>query len=454
MVNDVATRERPGAALHPDLFDTFTFLDFESMGTWIRRRTETIRFSAANYVRRSVAVDVDLSIRQAGEGEPAQIEQQRETYAEFLRRWELPEPTRKLTTDALVVPVAVARKEVFAEFDLRDAAGSSIPLLTKEQNKEYARSILRGAALVDASFDLAPSLEKDLSREIERVVHFRDDTDTDVPDAAAQPDEFSPRFSTGANFTWAATVLATSFVMLAVVDSPPSRFVVKYSADLREVGATTGRTVRCSLESAFTQGSYHVEVHVPAGSEWACIQMVDRTGQHVPAQARSTRHCFHGVVPQNAAALKLRQRPEVTHPLVNAGVAAIAALVLVFTESGDVAACAACSGTPPELLWVVATLSTAAAGTLSAAGAHRLSRSTTRLSRSLVISAAALLAVYATVVTMGHLPRVADGLRDLGLAAAVAGLTLSLLDAGRDRVMHSLRSAVRRWARPRTGEVD
>ena len=98
--------------------DVFVF--YARMDKWIRRRVEKITFVDARTVRRQVSVDFELPL--------------------------VPPLDKRMEPPVYLVPLALLHKEPLVGFDLRDEGGSSLPVLTKEENGFVTWSALASIA--------------------------------------------------------------------------------------------------------------------------------------------------------------------------------------------------------------------------------------------------------------------------------------------------------------------
>lgn len=217
--------------------------------SWIHRRVESIEVVDDKTLRRRTSIDFSLPTSVNGV---------------------------EVAVHLPFVPLTLLQKEVLRNFDLRDAEGRAVPVLTTDQNRRYA-----GAALVATARSV---LEDDVPSTVARHLY-------ELAGATRQRAEFLLDFwkrladdpSYPDRGVWAAllgrpefedlvTTLAESFVLGAVIDpAPGGRHVYKLSYDesfspvasVRERLGWDYRSVSFDVSHSRLCESYHLEVTAP-----------------------------------------------------------------------------------------------------------------------------------------------------------------------------------------------
>lgn len=109
---------------------------------WIHRRVETIEFLDVGRVRRRTSVDFT-------------VPQQRRVPV-----------TLSTGQKVAFMPIALLHKRVLRSFNLRDATGMALPLLTQDQNSAVAVALLRGLA---TALVKPETLDTHIERELEQI---------------------------------------------------------------------------------------------------------------------------------------------------------------------------------------------------------------------------------------------------------------------------------------------
>jgi hypothetical protein len=229
--------------------------------SWINRRVETIELLSQEQTRRRVSIDFTLS----------------ESDIEELT-----------TSDGVVVPISVLTKELRRNFDLRDEAGSAVPVLGKESNGGLAHVAVMSAALDVLPDDVPPEAFELIWSDLRQVV-------TSHPEAAdealgvfvgsAEEDEtLRSAIWQSATCRSLLDVLRSNYVLFAVIPpGGPMRRILKYSysedfdpgisGTLRErlapwmLGQRLARPDRSRFRilcpGAWRASSFHAEVVIP-----------------------------------------------------------------------------------------------------------------------------------------------------------------------------------------------
>lgn len=227
---------------------------------WVHRKVETVTFVDEDAARRSVGIDFTL---------PFWIHQARGTPQNATKRQ--------------LVPLALLRKGTLANFDLRDEANSSLPLLTTAQNRQVAEASL--VALANATLQLdvvadAPSIQCDIRHLVEAPA--RKEGNRALAELFAKRDRHEAlrqRLRDDHTFRRVAGPLATHFVALTMVDiARHQRRVFHYGYEeslfdnplrQRSVGIALGepRVLWMMIPRVGDAESYHFEVEAPDGMQ-------------------------------------------------------------------------------------------------------------------------------------------------------------------------------------------
>jgi hypothetical protein len=224
---------------------------------WVHRRVEGAAFVDEDVIRRSVSIDFTL---------PHWFHRSRGT----------PDDGRSRQ----LVPLGLLRKGTLVNFDLRDEADVSLPMLTTAQNRQVSEATLVAIAAEVLGSDVPSAIRCDLrhvvetnpesGREVLRQLFERGDS---VEDARA-------RLRDSALFTRVARPLATHFLALTMVMIAwHQRRVLYYAYDdslwgntrsgaraLLAIGALgRPRTIMLTIPTVGDADSYHFEVEAPTG---------------------------------------------------------------------------------------------------------------------------------------------------------------------------------------------
>lgn|GEM_PF-3677497 len=345
--------------MYQGLFDTRTGLspeDYGKVGTtmavllltwnrWTHRRVETARFIDADAARRSVSVDFTL---------PYFVHKLRETPEYGTRRQ--------------LVPLGLLRKGTLVNFDLRDEADNSLPLLTTSQNGQVAEATLVALAAAKLELDVIGEAGA-LQCDIRHLVQAPDRLEASraLAELYERRDEFSElrlRLRDDDAFPAIAAAFATHFLALTMVEiARHQRRVLYYAYDetfftspdrsrfLRIAGGQE-RVVWFSVPRVGDAESYHHEVEAPDGMQ-VNTQLGVRTDRRPASSApflrpisksgnfqRSHAH-FSNAEPGDEAVIvvKIRPRPStVIRGALLAGLASLALIILVFARLGAILA--------------------------------------------------------------------------------------------------------------------
>lgn len=170
---------------------------------WMHRRVETVAFIDDRTLRRRVSVDFSLP------------------EDDYLR----------LSSGDTIMPLAFLDKQVLVGLDVIDASGSSLPLLTKQQNAFLAWSVL--ASLADFALEeKGEGLTEELTARLWEIAAGDPDGANDALRSLeeAESGRAEARLSNEWMFMSLATDLASRFLMICPVEGDPdSRSVIKFS---------------------------------------------------------------------------------------------------------------------------------------------------------------------------------------------------------------------------------
>lgn len=201
----------PLTAQRPAFFEGLDIYHFlVQVDRWVHRRVEQVDFLDDRSVRRRVSVDFEL---------PANM------------------PDREIAgTPIDLVPLALLRKRPLVGFDLRDESGSTVPLLTREQNAFVAWSLLAAvgeAAARNAGFSLP--LPLDVLSDLRLLASEQPEKARSAFKTFIKPRKRESRFLRRALmkdevFRSLAEALTENFMLLVLLEHESSRRrVLKYS---------------------------------------------------------------------------------------------------------------------------------------------------------------------------------------------------------------------------------
>jgi hypothetical protein len=222
-----------------------------SENRWVHRRGETISILSHEFAHRSVSVDFTVP----------------EVFHPLLRL-----PRRQ----EWLVPIGVLRKHPLRNFDLRDEAGASVPLVERSVNGVIGYHLLLTAA------EMALAVEKmdvtdDLSRHLELVATGDDDEAESVIGQmlqAAQTGDSAHQAVLGDDrCRFLLNDLSGGFLLVAQIRDVESRRILKFAFDhsLERTRAPTAFellgwlpfNVETEVPAAARAQSYHAEVEIP-----------------------------------------------------------------------------------------------------------------------------------------------------------------------------------------------
>lgn len=250
--------------------------------SWINRRVETVEMLSQEETRRRVSIDFTLS------------EKQRSALT---------------TRHGVIVPLSVLSKHPRRNFDLRDEAGASLPVLGRSDNGNLALiALLRAAS--GALDDIASEDPLDtLAEDFRAIIFGRDEAALEALGsflAAAQAEDAirSAVWNDGACNSLLRT-FATDYVLFAALPrNGPSRRVVKYSygdelrleppwarrrdkyapRELSWRARNPGRTrFLIDCPGAWRASSFHMEIAIPEELRVAYAELGRLTGDDVSA---------------------------------------------------------------------------------------------------------------------------------------------------------------------------
>jgi hypothetical protein len=278
-----------------------------------------------------------------------------------------------------IVPLAVLRKQILRNFDMRDEAGEAVPVAARDHT-----ALLAGAALLAQASDAVSALGPELAGRLlavvrapdsasgrERLVALEADAEHDPAVAALLAHEPTARL---------LGQLAENYPLLAVLDDTGRRRIVKYRYDSflaarpgwRVAVGLDPLVIRLSVPAAARGTRYHAEVGLPEEVRSVGAALVDEeTGDVHDEDPDADRVALY------AADVPLGSRPEVVValrpqrrglPSAALGVALVVCLVLASGAFGGRLS-AAVAGPPIAVLLAA---SAVFAGAVVRAGEHRM----------------------------------------------------------------------------------
>ena len=321
--------------------------------SWVHRRVETLDVLSEEIARRQVSVDFALP--------------------DALR------PALRVGEGQAVVPVALLRKQILRNFDLRNEAEEAVSVLARDHT-----ALLAGAALLAQASDAVRDLGPGLAGRLLAVVRSPDATSgrerLAALEAAAEHD-----VAVAALFAHEPTArllgdLAENYPLLAVLDDTARRRIVKYRYDSflaarpgwRVAVGLDPLVIRLSVPAAARGARYHAEVALPEELRSVGAALLDdETGEVHDEDPDADRVALY------AADVPLGARPEVVVairpqrrglPSAALGVAVVVCLVLASGAFGGRLS-AAVAGPPIAVLLAA---SAVFAGAVVRAGEHRM----------------------------------------------------------------------------------
>ena len=321
--------------------------------SWVHRRVETLDVLSEEIARRQVSVDFALP--------------------DALR------PALRVGEGQAVVPVALLRKQILRNFDLRNEAEEAVSVLARDHT-----GLLTGAALLAQASDAVRDLGPGLAGRLLAVVRSPDATSgrerLAALEAAAEHD-----VAVAALFAHEPTArllgdLAENYPLLAVLDDTARRRIVKYRYDSflaarpgwRVAVGLDPLVIRLSVPAAARGARYHAEVALPEELRSVGAALLDdETGEVHDEDPDADRVALY------AADVPLGARPEVVVairpqrrglPSAALGVAVVVCLVLASGAFGGRLS-AAVAGPPIAVLLAA---SAVFAGAVVRAGEHRM----------------------------------------------------------------------------------
>lgn len=327
--------------------------------SWVHRRVETIDILSTQFLRRTVSVDFTVP-------EPVREHLQNGDAAQWF------------------VPLATLVKRPLRNFDLRDEAGKSLPVLGRDHNGPLAHAALAGVAAralhraglpdvserLQAEFATVATADSPLATEaVARIVRAGEDGDEECRVVLNDP----------------ATVflmadLAANYVLLGVCDDVSRRRVLKFSYEERLVVARPGVLERLGWRALVIEldapgisrtASYHAEIAVPEELRFEATLLYDADSREVYADdGEADRAALH------AAQIPLGARGRIlfgllaertTFPVVGFAVAWTTALLLA--GGAFLAELERAEAGPP--ISVLLAASAVFAGAVARAGEHR-----------------------------------------------------------------------------------
>src|SRR3954452_16801637 len=320
---------------------------------WVHRRVETLDVLSDEIVRRQMSVDFAL---------PAPLR-----------------PALRVGEEQAIVPLALMRKQILRNFDLRNEAEEAVSVLARDHT-----TLLAGAALLAQASDAVRALAPELAGRLLAVVRSPDAARGRDRLAALEADaELDPAVAAGLDHEPTARLLgdlAENYPLLAVLDDTGRRRIVKYRYD-SFVAARPGwrvavgldpHVIRLSVPAAARGARYHAEVALPEELRSVGAALLDdETGEFHDEDPVADRVALY------AADVPLGARPEVVVairpqrrglPSAALGVAVVVCLVLAAGAFGGRLS-AGVAGPPIAVLLAA---SAVFAGAVVRAGEHRM----------------------------------------------------------------------------------
>jgi hypothetical protein len=345
--------------VYQGLFDTRRGLSEEDFGKvglttavllltwnrWTHRRVESARFIDADAARRSVSVDFTL---------PHFVHRLRETPEHGTRRQ--------------LVPLGLLRKGTLVNFDLRDEAGHSLPLLTTAQNGQVAEATLVALAAATLKIDVihdAAAIQCDIRHLVQAP--GRAEASRPLAELFEKRDQLSQqrlKLRDDDAFPRIAAAFATHFLALTVAEiARHQRRVFYYAYDetlfdspdpgrFLRIARGGERVVWFTVPRVGEAESYHHEVEAPDGMQVntqigistdrrpaasrPLLRPISKSGNFQRSHAQ-----FSNAEPGDEAVIvvKIRPRPStVIRGAVLGGFVSLALIVLVGTRLGPILA--------------------------------------------------------------------------------------------------------------------
>lgn len=277
---------------------------------WIHRKVDALMFTGDMRLRRQVSVDFQVPSADYGVA---------------------------LAGDSVLIPLAVFQKELLLGFDLRDEAGSSMPVLTTAQNVWVAWSILVAMATA-ALDDIASPLTDEERQALRDVASASADNVDSVLASLVDHSRLQSLIQNPLLYAGLST-FASNFLLITMVDPEVgSRRVVKYSYDVDLSDQTKDFSWRARLGltpasvdievSRLDSRSHHVEVRAPLGLQFAADPEVSASSSSPPMTFRARHSAAVAQAHIETSEYSLAQVPSATvgfrlfatdHGLVRAG---------------------------------------------------------------------------------------------------------------------------------------
>lgn len=199
--------------------------------------------------------------------------------------------------DRMIVPLGSVRKTALRNVDTSGAGASSLSLLGKEENGNYAVAML--LMLAESLFGSKVAAAPESRRIITNVVHANERTQLlAIKEFRAwcagnatniDPDKMSKGFDKSLDFfTGFVGQFAGTFLLMVEIDSKlaGTRCVIKYSRDdiAPEHRGNKSRQTAWEIPDYGFARSYHLEVEVPPGLVYQELEMIEFDSKGKPAR--------------------------------------------------------------------------------------------------------------------------------------------------------------------------
>jgi hypothetical protein len=330
---------------------------------WVHRRVE--KFNVLSHELFHLSLSVDLTIPEQFR-RPLEIDQ---------HQW--------------LIPLATLPKRTLRNFDLRDEAGRSVPLVEKKFNALVAEHVLRTAEWVARGSggpeDISPLVAGYFARVSSGSIDEADMAARQLAEAKEAGDESARAFLEDVSSVRLLKDLTQRYLLLAVVDDVQRRRLFKYSYEFPltrlqfSMGSRLGwesLPIQAEVPVAARTASYHAEIVVPEELriDGSFIFDAEQSGVVYAVEGETDRALLYASeIPRDARpflvfAVRL-ERPG--FPFVAAAIAWATALILIVgARFGDLSPSAS-PGAPLSLLLAGSALF---AGAVARSGEHRLVR--------------------------------------------------------------------------------
>ena len=265
---------------------------------WIHRRREAVEILDETAIKRQISVDFTLPKELPG--------------AEA--------PLTKLDDLGYAAPIYVLPKTLpsnLMSFDLKDASGTSMPLMTKSENKEISADVLvqmaKRVCRQDPSEDLARRLREVATTEAPHAEAKAEDLLNEEVAATSQLGQLMAHD----RFRWWLFTFAHSSVVVVWAAQVGKREIVKLSfrgpitSDLSPLGRLGWNPYQLMVDSSYVEArAHHFEAESPTGLRIVAAQMgTDHSGPEADAGFMRRVHLYASEAAQaGGATVKLHLR--------------------------------------------------------------------------------------------------------------------------------------------------